>query len=249
MHKYFTRIPLCFLICFAAFIPRLGAQTESDGEEILNVSLDIYCWAASNAISMPNLQTGVVTRIAVNAGGDPVLWYKSDGVWKSVRVAAGTKSGRINYTGASPLVFYSRTGAGAADSDFKEAGRLQIPKESKDLLVLMFRNGSGARFYPVNISPDKLPEGKIAVMNMTSQNMALSLSGDAKVLKGGGYTIFTPHRKSENSMHVMIAHFSKKKWSPVYENSMPLPSGERCLILIYDIYNKSKKFNIEVLSF
>lgn len=244
------------LLVFTAleFCAHLHAQEEAksaDSGETTKTEIILYKWSISNTIMLPDTATGVSRRVKADNGGNSLLWYNSGGEWKSVTASPAQKSAKITYVGPRTMSFYQKIGEGNNSSDFKEIAKLQIPAGAKEIFALMFQKGSSIRFFPMNISPDSLPKGKIAVMNMTGQRVAISLSGDSKALGGGSYTIFTPKKRSETSFDAKIAKFFDKKWVIIYESIVSVTSNERCLMLIYDPYGKPKnpQFSVQVLTF
>ena len=238
------------LLAFAAALCCSSLSAQDSGEET-QTEIVLYKWSISNTIMLPDSTTGVSRRVKSDAGGNSELWYNSGGKWMSVTASPAQKSSRISYVGPRTMSFYKKIGPGEKSADFQEIAKLQIPAGAREIFALMFQKGSSIRFFPMNISPDSLPKGKIAVMNMTPQRIAISLSGDSKTLGPGSFTIFTPKKRSETSFDAKIAKFFNKKWVVIYESIMSVSSSERCAMLIYDPYGRpnNPQFSVQVLTF
>ncbi len=232
-----------------------NAQASSSGESMdtVNVKLRIYKWAFSNSINLPDLSTGVIAYKQNESEGDAVLWYKTDqDKWVPVKVISGELSNVINYKGPSNAVFYTRKNTpGKNDYTYQEACSIPLPLNATELFLLMIQKGSSIKFYPMSTSPEDLPKDKVAVMNMTNQNIALSIGGHPKMLRSGSQTIFTPTQKMKNSLDLKIAQFNEKKqkWMPVYSNNISIPNPDnRCLILVYMPSANTKRFSVQMLN-
>ena len=149
------------------------------------------------------------------------------------------------------MIFHSRSMDAEGKPIYRENSRLLLPANASESFVLMFKTGSTAKFYPMNVSPQRLPKEKLAIMNMTIHPAGVVAGGDAKILKPGAFTIFTPKKREKDGMEVKLAKFDKNlnKWRQVYDNAITIPDNKRCLMLLYDPYNsKTPKFTIQVLT-
>ncbi|MBQ6534176.1 MAG: hypothetical protein IJI37_03320 [Opitutales bacterium] len=242
--------------------PAQGAQPQQapapDAEETVDVTLKIFRWAFSNSLVIPDLGgDGKRTRKIDNSDGVVDLWYKSGGSYVRLNLSSGEMSKPIRYKGPKTMVLYSRREMLKTEEDkssetqyeYKEACRMSIPLGIDEMFALMFKTGKSVRFYPMNVSPKRLPKDKIAVINMTSHNVAVLVGGHAQVIRSGSNSIFAPKNKKENFVEFQIARMVDKQWRPVYKNNISTPKNERCLILLYDPYNKrSPKFSVQLLT-
>ena len=229
-----------------------------DAEETVDVTLKIFRWAFSNSLVIPDLGgDGKKTRRVDNSDGAVDLWYKSGGNYVRMKLGSGEMSKPIHYKGPKTMVLYTRRkllkpegeASGEAQYEYKEACRMSIPLGIEEMFALMFKTGKTVRFYPMNISPKRLPKEKIAVINMTSHNVAVLVGGHAQIIRSGSNSIFAPKNKKENFVEFQIARMVEKKWRPVYKNNISTPKDERCLVLLYDPYNKkSPKFSVQLLT-
>lgn len=238
------------LLVLSSTVCSMHSHAQDSGEET-QTEVTLYKWAVSNTIMLPDTTTGVSRRVKANNTGNSVLWYNSGGEWKSVTASPAQKSAKIKYSGPRTMSFYKKIGEGQTSADFQEIAKLQIPAGAKEIFALMFQKGSSIRFFPMNVSPENLPQGKIAVMNMAPQRIAISLSGDSKTLGAGSFTIFTPKKRSETSIDAKIAKFFDKKWVIIYDSIISISEKERCALLIYDPYGRPKnpQFSVQVLTF
>ena len=231
--------------------PAGPAEDQPVQEDTVDVTLKIFKWAYSNAMTIPNIGGGVST-VRASKDQNIDLWYKSGDSYRILKVSSGNMSGSIHYKGPQTMVFYTREESLSDDGpkyNYREACRMTIPLGIDELFAMMFKTGKTVMFYPINVSPKLLPKEKIAVINMTSHRVALMVGGEPKLLRSGGNAIFNPKHKKETSVELKIARMVQKKWKPVYQNNISVPKDARCVVLLYDPSNKaSPKFNIQVLS-
>jgi len=228
-----------------AFSPFIHAQ-----EDLVDMKLRIYRWAFSNAMKIPDLETGRVTSTSQNSEAAE-LWFKNGDEWRRLTIAAGEKSKEFSYKGARRLSFCSRNIDNDGNPVYREITNVVLPSGASESFLLMFMNGKIPRFYPMNVSPTSLPKDKLAIMNMTIHPVGITVGGDSKVLKSGAFIIFSPKKKDADSLEVKLSKYDKnmKKWREVYDNSMSISNEKRSIMLIYDPYNsKSPKFTIQLLS-
>jgi len=257
-----SQILAVFVFAAAAFAQDAQPQQQQapapDAEETVDVTLKIFRWAFSNSLVIPDLGgDGKRTRKVDNSNDIVDLWYKSGDSYRHLNLNSGSMSAPIRYKGPKTMVLYSRherpkteddTSSGS-QYDYREACRMSIPLGIDEMFALMFKTGKTVRFYPMNVSPKRLPKEKIAVINMTSHNVAVLVGGHAQVIRSGSNAIFSPKNKKENFVEFQIARMVEKKWRPVYKNNISTPKDERCLVLLYDPYNKkSPKFSVQLLT-
>lgn len=245
------------LVCAILFCATAIAQQESEQEESVNVVIKIYRWAFSNRMVIPNLSGGGSKTQSIKAdNGDVDLWYKDKGGYKPLKISSGTMSPPINYKGPRTMVFYERIMNANLEGEssqevytYKEVTRMIIPLGIEEMFALMFKTGKKYNFYPMNVSPKELPKEKIAVLNMTSTNAAVFVGGESRILRSGSNGIFKPKSKKETSVELKIARMVNKKWRPVFDTNVSTPKGQRCIILLFDPYNrKTPKFSIQLLT-
>lgn len=226
-------------------------ENANQEEESVNLSLRFMKWGQSNSISMPNMHTGMINRPKDLADEDVTLWFESGSEWKSIKFTSGSISSSISYSGPRKITFYTRSNEKGADGkyEYREACSMMLPMNVEEVFALVFKSGRSIRFYPMNVSPKSLPKEKVAVLNMTSHSVGLSVGESNSILKPGSYRIYTPKKKNKGIVDVKIYKFHEKKWRPVYDNTLTAPEDKRCLLLIYDPYNKRlPKFTIQMLA-
>ena len=136
------------------FLPLVHAQ-----EDMVDMKLSIYRWGFSNSMKIPDLETGRVSQITSGAA-NAELWYKTNDQWKSLNITAGERSKVIQYNGPRLMIFYSRSKDKDGKPVYKENSRMLLPANASESFVLMFKTGSTAKFYPMNVSPQRLPKEK-----------------------------------------------------------------------------------------
>ncbi len=246
-----------FFISFILGASVLCAQTQEQtgdnqpAEETVTVTLKFFKWAYSNAMTIPNIGGGVST-VRASKNKTPEVFYKVGDKYKRLSVSGGSISSSISYKGPQTMQFYkeeARVSDEGTTTVYREMAKMTIPLGIEELFVMMFETGQTVKFYPINVSPKTLPKERIAVVNMTSQRIALLVGGEPKLLPSGGHAIFKPKQKKATSVDMQIARMIDRKWKPVYQNKISTPENARCIVLLYDPTNKkTPRFNVQVLS-
>ena len=177
-------------------------------------------------------------------------WYRNGSTWSSFSDNDGQRI-NINYKGSPLMLIYKKVGSDDTDKSFSPVAEIQLPKDSRDIFVLMISVGQSASFYPINMSPDRLPKGKIAVMNMTRRALGIMFGKDQKPLRPNGNAILSePPKFKGMSVPVKIAAKVQGKWEISYNSRVSYPKDERCLMLIYDTSEKEvPNLNINIVQF
>ena len=177
-------------------------------------------------------------------------WYKNGSTWASFSDSDGQRI-NISYKGSPSMVLYKKIGSDDTDKSFSPVAEIQLPKDSRDVFVLMISVGQSASFYPINMSPDRLPKAKIAVMNMTRRALGIMFGNDQKPLRPNGNAVFSEPQKFKGlSVPVKIAAKVQGKWEISYSSRVSYPKDERCLMLIYDTSEKEvPNLNINIVQF
>ena len=247
------KICLSLLLCAATLHAQEQPKPEATaGEPTVDVVLKIFKWGYSNAMIIPNV-SGMGTPSGQNAGDKLLeLWYKSGDSYSKLNVSSGAFSKSIRYRGPQTIVFYARDEIASDEGkkyNYRQVAKMTIPLGADELFAMMMKTGRTVSFYPMNISPKELPKEKIAVINMTSQKIAIMVGGTPSFLGAGANKIFKPKKRGEMSVEMIIARMVDKKWTPVYHNTISTPKDARCIVLLYDPSNsKSPKFNVQLLT-
>ena len=244
-----------------------GNQSEAVDESSfrVKVKLKFYRWSFSNRITIPSLDGEVGRPVRMTKeerealrrqekGSVPVLWYKSGAAgseqWTHIVMQPGKKTTTLSYEGPKEIVFCDKLPPrnDMEEAYYKPISKLVIPDGATNLYVLMFVRGSSIRFYPMNLSPDKLNKDQVAVMNMTSHPIAVDMSGKKVLLRSGAYKVSNALRKGDE-VDLSIFRRDEKSWVEVYKNRIIATENERTIILVYDPYGKKKlNPNIEMLT-
>ena len=247
---------LSFVVAFAQQQTQ-QSQSEQTQEEQVDVNIRIYRWAFSNRLILPDLGGGrrSKTQSIKSDSGELNLCYKDGKDYKDLRITAGTMSSAFQYKGPRTILFYNKIknisidGKESDEYTYQEVAKMVIPLGVDEIFALMFKTGKKVRFYPMNVSPKELPKDKIAVLNMTSTNAAVLVGGELRVLRPGANAIYKPKSKKETSVKLQIARRIKNKWTPVYDNIISTPKDQRCVILLFDPYNKkTPRFSVQLLT-
>jgi hypothetical protein len=247
---------LSFVVAFAQQQTQ-QSQSEQTQEEQVEVTVKIYRWAFSNKMVIPDMHgSGGKTQTVKVDQGDIDLHYKVGSDYRPLRINSGTMSPAFEYKGPRTMVFYNKVKRVSLEGEeakeeftYEEVAKMIIPLNVEQIFALMFKMGKKVRFYPMNVSPKQLPKERIAVLNMTSTNAAILVGGDARVLRPGANAIYKPKSKKETSVKLQIARRINNKWTPVYNNNISTPKDQRCVILLFDPYNKkTPRFSVQLLT-
>lgn len=115
LRKLATLVFLCASVLCAQQERQPQQQTEQKTqEESVDVTIKIFKWAYSNAMTIPNIGGGVSTvRASKDQNFD--LWYKSGDAYKVLKVSSGSMSNAIHYKGPRTMVFYKREAVATED--------------------------------------------------------------------------------------------------------------------------------------
>ncbi len=248
------KICIFLFLCASAIYAQEQPQPETNvGEPTVDVVLKVFKWGYSNAMIIPN-PSGAGGGSAGQNAGDKLLelWYKNGDSYSKLNVSSGAFSKSIRYKGPQTIVFYARDEIATDEGkkyNYRQVAKMTIPLGTDELFAMMMKTGRTVSFYPMNISPKELPKEKIAVINMTSQRIAIMVGGSPSFLGAGANKIFKPKKRGEMSVEMIIARMVNKKWTPVYHNNISTPKDARCIVLLYDPTNsKSPKFNVQLLT-
>ena len=218
---------------------------------LLSLSIASYAQNVSATLKISKFEyrsTFSPTANSRKASTENTYRYKNGADWMSFSDSESDKI-TINYSGPQKMVLYKRIGKDNTDKSFSPISEIQIPSGSRDVFVLMIKNNSSASFYPVNVSPDKLPKGKVAVMNMTRRVLALLFGEEKKAIRPNGSAIFSDSKK-KGASPVFIAAKVQGKWEISYKSRVHYPQDERCIMLIYDTSKKEiPNLNVNIVQF
>ena len=217
------------------------------------VSLNVAAHAQNVSATVKIYKFEYRSSFAPNAGSkkrstEQKYWYKNGSNWSSF---SDEESDRIsiNYSGPSRMILYKKIGNDNSDKSFSPVSEIMIPSSSRDVFVLMIKVNTSASFYAVNVSPDQLPKGKVAVMNMTKRVLAIMFGEEKKALRPNGNAIFSD-KKKQGASPVLIAAKVQGKWEISYKSRVHYPQNERCIMLIYDPSNKEiPNLNVNIVQF
>ena len=181
-----------------------------------------------------------------NGDNSKVFWYKSDDEWKSFSVKNDIVS--FQYKGDSNIDFYKKIGVGEKDS-FKKIGSVSVREGQQ--YVIMISKGNAVEFLPMNVSPDKLPKGKIVAMNLSKRTLAIRFGEDKKLLRARATEILSQEGKKKGvSLPIMIATKLNGKWEVPYRSRIEYPEDKRCVLLIHEIKTKNiPSFSVRKVQF
>lgn len=242
--------PLSLFAADAA--PAAPAASGGDKDESVTVTLTVYRKNFVNSYVMPSLVTGEAKSKNVEKENDE-YWINSDGKWVSFKVSSSVAPKKVQYSGPRSFKIYqSAPGSDPKKMQLKPVSGVTIPDKATEIGLLLFVRNNSAKFYPVDVSPQNLPKGKIIVMNMTSVPVALSLDGENKLLQSMSHLIFNiKNVDSAKALPLMAAVRNKEsKWEVIYRGRISSPGEDRSLVMLYDPFGKKGlNINVQMLTF
>ena len=219
----------------------LSMAANSFAQQQIDANIKLYLFSQESSFS-PHGRSA-------KKNSENVYWFKNGDAWASFSDKNGRAS--IRYKGPQTLVLHKKVGDDDTDKSFRRVAEIILPNSSSDIFLLMISSGSAATFYPINMSPEKLPKGKIAVMNMTKRALGILFGNDQKPLRPNGNAILSePPKHKGISIPIKIAAKVQGKWEISYNSRVSYPKDERCLMLIYDPSEKEiPNLNITIVQF
>lgn len=243
------RKTLLMVFVFAYMFPMSHFLSAQTGAGSGSLKLTMYRKNLEYSYNLPSLVTGAVKAKKVK-DEDNEFWIQMDGGWKSFDMSSAS-SKTIEYRGPSNFKIYQKVpGSDKSKPQYKPVSSISAPKGASELAILMFVRKSSVKFYPVDLSPEKIPEGKLAVMNMTSVPIALSLDGKSSFMRSMSHVIF-PFKEKSQALPIMVAIKSSDTWKVVYKSRVSPVKDQRNLVLLYDPFEKkgTTNINVQVLNF
>ena len=222
----------CIIFVFTPFVLFSKGSVQSN--------IVVYKFVYSNSINP-------FGKSAINNNDkDKIFWYKSDEEWKSFSVKNDIV--KFQYKGSSNIDFYKKISVGEKDS-FKKVGSVSV--QDGQQYVIMISKGNAVEFLPMNVSPDKLPKGKIEAMNLSKRTLAICFGKDRKLLRARSTKVLSQEGKKKGvSLPVMIATELNGKWEVSYRSRIEYPEDKRSVLLIHEIQTKSiPSFSVRIVQF
>lgn len=227
-----------FFVGLAAF---LGFGLCAASAKDITVNINIYKFVFIRSVGTLSNRSALESE----------YWYKSGGQWRSFSVDGNRAS--ISYTGAERLTLFKKIAKDEKDDkSFSPVQEVVLPSSARDIFLLMIERNGSAEFFPMNVSPDKMPRGKIAVMNLTQRALGVLFDKEMGGLKRGSHHVFTPTKKEAgNPIPIQIATRVDGKWEVIYKNRVRCEKSKRNILLIYDTSTNSKlpQFNVRTVEY
>ena len=159
-----------------------------DGQEADGVSIkfQIYLWPG--AVGLDDLSEGAVApkpQRRQEEGAEIIdedipyfIYYKkSDGSYEKIKMYSGLiTKGSFRYSGVSRMQFFTKQTAVDGEIEYAPYGSIDIPTSYREVTIILFGAGeNGCRMLPVNTSLESIPEGKVAIYNLSKSPLACSL--------------------------------------------------------------------------
>ena len=175
------------------------------------------------------------------------FWYKDKDKWQSFDFSSG--DARISYSGEKNFVVYKKTGEGMQDNAFVPMSSIALPV-GNEVFILMQKSNSAIAFYPLSVSPDRLPKGDLVFMNMTSRVLAIKFGKNQKVLRTNKFGVFATDKETKANPLVYIAAKVAGKWEIAYKSLLTCAEAKRSIVVIYDSSKTEfPSLNVNVIQF
>lgn len=226
---------------FVGLVAFLGFGLCAASARDISVNINIYKFVFIRSVGTRSNRSALESE----------YWYKSGGQWHSFSVDGNRAS--ISYTGSDRLTLFKKIGKDEKDDkSFSPLQEVILPSSARDIFLLMIERNGSAEFFPMNVSPDRMPRGKIAVMNLTARALGVMFDKEMGGLKRGSHHIFTPSKKTgDNPIPIQIATRVDGKWEVIYKNRVRCEKSKRNILLIYDTSTNSKlpQFNVRTVEY
>ncbi len=243
---------ILFAACaFMYVFPASHFLAAQDKEEDDSVSLNLIMYRKNfvNSYIIPSLITGEAKAKKIK-DENTEFWIQSNGKWESFDMSANASSKTIQYRGPASFKIYQKVpGSDESKPQYKPVSRITVPKGASELAILMFVRKTSVKFYPVDLSPQKIPKGRLVVMNMTSVPVALSLDGQSKFMRSMSHIIF-PFKEKDQALPILVAIRRNEKWQVMFRSRISPNKEQRNLVLLYDPFErKNTNINVQILNF
>ncbi len=234
-----------FIKILVLFVASFAMASSAFAQKTISTNVKIYKFSSESSFG---------TTVRKKADKDTRFWYKSNDKWFSFSSDEGNSNTTISYNGSSNMVLYRKIAEGNDDKSFAPITTINLPSGSKDVFVIMISSGSSASFYPINVSPDKLPKGKIVIANMTRRVLGLQFGKGTKArpLRPNGNAVFSEPKKrnSSGAIPVAIAARVNGVWEISYKSRVHYPRDQRCIMLVYDTSkNELPQLSVNIVQF
>ncbi len=217
-----------FIKILVLSVASFAMASSAFAQKTISTNVKIYKFSSESSFG---------TTVRKKADVDTRFWFKSNDKWLSFSSDGGNNTS-FSYNGPSSMVLYKKIAEGNDDKSFAPITTINLPSGSKDVFVIMISSGASASFYPINVSPDKLPKGKIVIANMTRRVLGLQFGNGtkAKPLRPNGNAIFSEPKKKNSSGAVPVAIAARVNgvWEISYKSRVHYPRDQRCIMLVYD---------------
>ncbi len=176
------------------------------------------------------------------------FWYKYKNEWKSFSTIETNKH-EIFYSDAE-IVLYRKIADGNDDKCFSKITSIKLPNPLKDVFIIIAGTETDPKFYLIDASPDKLPKGKIAIVNMTKFAVDIKFGEDAKSISPDTHAIFAEpsNRPQGKSIPLAISVVVDGISEVAYKSRVLYPDQQRPIMFVYDTSkNKYPRLNIKVV--
>ncbi len=176
------------------------------------------------------------------------FWYKDKNEWKSFSTIETNKH-EIFYCDAE-IALYRKIADGNDDKCFSKITSIKLPNPLKDVFIIIAGTETVPKFYLIDTSPDKLPKGKIAIVNMTKFAVDIKFGEDAKSISPDTHAIFAEpnNRPQGKSIPLAISVVVDGISEVAYKSRVLYPDQQRPIMFVYDTSkNKYPRLNIKVV--
>lgn len=161
---------------------------------------------------------------------------------RKVQIALDSIGASFQYSGPRDLVFYLEIPNPEGDSQPEIAGRITLPEEGANYLLLFVPEpdlDTPYRILPINVSGTNFPRGQIQMFNLSSKELLLSIDGASERLNPRSQQVVSPGDKEE-PFRVRFAAWDENqdRWRIIFSRFQPALNDARRLCMIVNDPNR-----------
>ncbi len=191
---------------------------------------------------------GLANRKESDDEKNNTFWYKNNNLWQSFSTIETNKH-KISY-GDAEITLYRKIAEGNEDKCFSKITSIKLPNPPQDVFIVIGGTETDPKFYPIDLSPNILSNGKIAIVNMTKCDIDLKFGEDSKTISPDTHAIFAEpnNRVQGKSIPLAISVVVDGISEVAYKSRVLYPNDQRPIMFVYDTSkNKYPRLNIKVI--
>lgn len=165
----------------------------------------------------------------------PELYFRDGGSFKQLEPQLAQLGRQMDYSGPSSMEIYRREAAPDGQWQYLPVAVASLPEQSSAFLLFLSaaQTGGGYHAAAVDIGSRAIPNGKIALLNLTGTQLAADVRGDRQALLPSQVKVFTPQGEAgDSSLPLKIAIFDEE-WKPAYGTVLSVLPDQPYLMVFY----------------